>query len=94
MRFDAGSKYEDALRVYERQVQNRLDALGAGAFCLQMDDTVRSHQISSHAARSMILRELDSTRALQSAAAAYPHSARPDGRHELDGVQPFVDRIP
>jgi len=86
--------YEDALRAYERQVQNRLDALGTGAFCLQIDDTAHSHQISSRAARSVILPELDSARALQSAVAAHLQAAPPHGRHKLDWVQPFVDLIP
>jgi hypothetical protein len=55
--------YDDALRTYERQVQDRLHALRAGAFRLEIDEMAPNHQISPHAARTMILPELDSTRA-------------------------------
>jgi hypothetical protein len=47
--------YDDALRAYERQVQDRLQVLGAGSFRLVIDEQAPGHQISSYAARSVIL---------------------------------------
>ena len=60
--------YDDAVRAYERQLQDRLETLGAGAFRLQIDETAPGHQISLHAARSLILPELEAVRAQEAAA--------------------------
>lgn len=47
--------YDDALRGYEGRVQERLGALGAGSFRLVIDEQAPGHQISSYAARNVIL---------------------------------------
>ena len=60
--------YDDAVRAYQRQLQDRVETLGASAFRLEIDETAPGHQISLHAAPSLILPELEVVRTQEAAA--------------------------
>lgn len=47
--------YDEALRGYEGRVQERLEVLSAGSFRVVIDEQAPGHQISSYAARRVIL---------------------------------------
>jgi len=51
----SGMGYEDALRDYERRVQEALQATGRGSFRLEIDETAPGHMISHHAIRDVLL---------------------------------------
>ena len=53
------SNYKEDVKAYERLVQQKLKALGNGAFNLEIDSIAPSHMISGHASTNLILHELN-----------------------------------
>lgn len=51
--------YDEAVRGYEKTVQEKLRALRSGSFRVEIDEVAPSHLISSNASRNTILRELN-----------------------------------
>jgi hypothetical protein len=51
--------YDEAVRGYEKTVQEKLRELRSGAFRVEIDETAPSHLISTNASRNVILKELN-----------------------------------